>query len=121
MFGMIAIWFFYIQHQHEWGYKAFQDKREYVRSAVLGSTFYDLPKWLHWLTGNIGYHHIHHLNSAIPSYELARCYAQEPLLQQTAQKVTFFQSLRFARCHLRDEQQQKMISFWTYRKKKSRK
>jgi len=117
-FGTIAIRFFYIQHQHEWGYKAFQDKREYIRSAVLWSTFYDLPRWLHWLTGNIGYHHIHHLNSAIPSYELARCYHQEPLLQQTAQKVTFFQSLRFTRCHLRDEQQQKMISFWTYWKKK---
>jgi omega-6 fatty acid desaturase (delta-12 desaturase) len=121
MFGMIAIWFFYIQHQHERWYKAFQDKREYVRAAVLWSTFYDLPKWLHWLTWNIGYHHIHHLNSAIPSYELARCYAQEPLLQQTAQKVTFFQSLRFTRCHLRDEQQQRMISFRAYRKKKSSK
>ncbi len=118
VFGTIAIRFFYIQHQHERGYKAFQDKREYVRSAVQGSTFYDLPKRLHWLTGNIGYHHIHHLNSSIPSYELARCYREEPLLQQTAQKITFLQSLRFTRCHLRDEQQQKMISFWSYRKNK---
>lgn len=120
-FGTIAIWFFYIQHQQEWWYKAFQDKREYVRAAVQGSTFYDLPKWLHWLTGNIGYHHIHHLNSAIPSYELPHCYQQEPLLQQVAQKITFRQSLHFARCHLRDEHQQKMISFWAYWKQKSRK
>lgn len=118
-FGSIAIRFFYIQHQHERGYKAFQDKWEYVRAAVQGSTFYDLPRRLHWLTGNIGYHHIHHLNSAIPSYELARCYHQEPLLQQVAQKITFRQSLRFTRCHLRDEQQQKMISFLEYRRKKS--
>lgn len=118
MFGMIAIWFFYIQHQQERGYKAFQDKREYVRAAVQGSTFYDLPKRMHRLTGNIGYHHIHHLNASIPSYELARCFQQEPLFQQVAQRITFLQSLRFTWCHLRDEQQQKMISFLSYRTKK---
>lgn len=114
IFGVIAIWFFYIQHQHEWWYKAFQDKREYVRAAVQWSTFYDLPGRIHRLTWNIGYHHIHHLNSAIPSYELARCYTKETLFQQTAQKVGFLQSIRFTRSHLWDEQQQKMISFWSY-------
>lgn len=116
IFGTIAIWFFYIQHQHEFGYKARKDKREYIRSAVQGSTFYNLPKRMHWLTGNIGYHHIHHLNAAIPSYELANCYNKEPLLQEVAQKVGFWESLRFTWCHLWDEQQQKMISFWKYYK-----
>lgn len=116
LFGMIAIWFFYIQHQHERWYKAVEDKWEYIRSAVQGSTFYDLPRWMHRLTGNIGYHHIHHLNSAIPSYELARCYKAEPLFQEVAQKVTFVQSLRFMRCHLWDERQQKMVSFWERKK-----
>ncbi len=114
LFWTIAIWFFYIQHQQEFGYKARTDRREYVRAAVQWSTYYDLPKWLHWLTGNIGYHHIHHLNAAIPSYELAHCYQAEPLLQKVANKLTFSQSLRCMRNHLWDEQQQRMISFREY-------
>ncbi len=113
-FGTIAIWFFYIQHQHEATYKARQDKREYVRAAVQWSSFYDLPRFFHRLTGNIGYHHIHHLNSLVPSYQLARCFREQPLLQKVANRLTFRQSLRCMWHHLRDEQQQKMISFRAY-------
>lgn len=113
-YSTMLFWFFYIQHQHEHSYRARQDKWEYVRAAVQGSSFYDIPRIFHRLTGNIGYHHIHHLNASVPSYELARCFREQPLLQQVANRLTFRESLRCIRHHLRDEQQQKMISFRAY-------
>jgi len=79
-FGTIAIWFFYIQHQHEFTYKAFKDNWDYFRASIQGSSYYKLPRLFHWLSGNIGYHHIHHLNSLVPNYELARCHHENPVL-----------------------------------------
>lgn len=113
-FAIIAIWFFYIQHQYEFGHKAFEDKREHIRAAIEGSSFYDLPKFWHWMTGNIGYHHIHHLNASVPSYELARCFQENTILQDVARRLTFTKSLESLWCHLWDETQQKMISFKEY-------
>lgn len=114
MFGIIAVWFFYVQHQHETTYKAWKDKWEYIRAAIQGSTYYKLPKWMHWLTGNIGYHHIHHLNPLVPNYELARCHAENPVLDEVANKITFWQSLQCVFNKLWDEDQERMISFREY-------
>jgi omega-6 fatty acid desaturase (delta-12 desaturase) len=113
-FGVIAIWFFYVQHQHETTYKQWKDRWEYVKAAVEGSTFYKLPKVFHWLTGNIGYHHIHHLNPLVPSYQLPRCLKENPILEQMANKITFFQSLKSIYNKLWDEDSQRMISFREY-------
>jgi acyl-lipid omega-6 desaturase (Delta-12 desaturase) len=110
-FAVIAIWFFYVQHQHETTYKQWKEKWEYIKAAVEGSTFYNLPKVFHWLTGNIGYHHIHHLNPLIPSYQLPRCIKENPILDQVANKITFWESLKCVYNKLWDEDQQKMISF----------
>jgi omega-6 fatty acid desaturase (delta-12 desaturase) len=114
IFGIVAVWFFYVQHQHETTYKEWKDKWDYIRAAIQGSTFYNLPKMMHWLTGNIGYHHIHHLNSLVPNYELARCHHENPVLDEVANKITFWQSLRCVFNHLWDEDQQRMISFRHY-------
>ncbi len=114
VFGVIAMWFFYVQHQHEITYKQWKERWEYVRAAVQGSTYYKLPKVFHWLTGNIGYHHIHHLNSLIPSYHLARCHRDHPIFEKLVTSITFWQSLRFVKNKLWDEDQQKMISFREY-------
>jgi omega-6 fatty acid desaturase (delta-12 desaturase) len=114
IFSIIAIWFFYVQHQHEMSYKQWKDKWDYIMAAIQGSTFYRLPKVFHWLTGNIGYHHIHHLNSLVPNYELVRCHEENPILDQVANKITFFESLRCVFSKLWDEDQQKMISFREY-------
>jgi omega-6 fatty acid desaturase (delta-12 desaturase) len=111
MFSVIAIWFFYVQHQHETTYKQWKDKWEYIKAAVEGSTFYNLPKVFHWLTGNIGYHHIHHLNPLVPSYQLPRCMEENPVLVQVANKITFWESLKCVFNNLWDEEQQRMISF----------
>jgi len=116
-FAVIAIWFFYVQHQHETAYKEWKDKWDYIRAAVQGSTFYNLPKMFHWLTGNIGYHHIHHLNPLVPNYELARCHQENPILDQVANKITFIQSLRCMFNKLWDEEQEQMITYREYFRK----
>jgi omega-6 fatty acid desaturase (delta-12 desaturase) len=113
-FSVIAIWFFYVQHQHETTYKAWKDKWDYIRAAIQGSTYYKLPKLFHWLTGNIGYHHIHHLNSLVPNYQLARCHHENPIFDKVANTITFRQSLRCIFNKLWDEEQQRMISFREY-------
>lgn len=113
-FAIIAIWFFYVQHQHETAYKEWKDKWDYIRSAVQGSTFYNLPKLFHWLTGNIGYHHIHHLNPLVPNYELARCHHENPIMDQVANKITFWESLKCMFNKLWDEEQQRMITYREY-------
>ncbi len=115
-FGIIAIWFFYVQHQHQETYKEWTDKRDYVMASIKWSSFYDLPRFFHRLTGNIGYHHIHHLNASIPNYELVRCFKENPVLQQLANRLTFAQSLSCLWNHLWDEKQQKMISFREYKR-----
>jgi omega-6 fatty acid desaturase (delta-12 desaturase) len=113
-FAVVAIWFFYVQHQHETTYKQWKDKWDYIRAAIQGSTFYNLPKIMHWLTGNIGYHHIHHLNSLVPNYELARCHRENPVLDEVANKLSFRESLQCIFNKLWDEDQQRMISFREY-------
>ncbi|MBK6930889.1 MAG: fatty acid desaturase [Saprospirales bacterium] len=114
IFGSYALWFFYVQHQHESTYKQWRDRWDYVRAAIQGSSFYKLPRVLNWLTGNIGYHHIHHLNPLVPNYELVRCHRENPILDQLANKLTLWQSFRCLFNKLWDEEQQRMISFREY-------
>ena len=50
----------------------------YATAALEGSSFYDLPQWMHWFSANIGFHHIHHLDATIPNYNLQRCMREHP-------------------------------------------
>jgi omega-6 fatty acid desaturase (delta-12 desaturase) len=113
-FGTIAIWFFYIQHQHEHTYKAWKDNWDNLRASIQGSSYYKLPRLFHWLSGNIGYHHIHHLNSLVPNYELARCHHENPVFDQVANALTFTQSLRCVFNKLWDEDGEKMVTWREY-------
>ncbi len=72
--------------------------------------YYDLPRWLHWFTGNIGYHHIHHLASRIPNYRLREAFFSHPMLQK-APRLTLWTSLKSARLKLWDEDLQRMVGF----------
>lgn len=103
-------WMFFIQHQFEDAHWEHQDSWDYHEAAVMGSSYYDLPSVLQWLTGNIGLHHIHHLNAKIPNYRLQECMdAYAPL--QTLNRITLFESFKYAKLALWDEEQRKMIRF----------
>ena len=107
----IGVWLFYIQHQFPdtyWRPGAFWD---FHTAAFEGSSFYDLPRFLHWLTGSIGFHHIHHLASRIPNYRLRACFEENLELQRGVKRVTLWGSFKAARLALWDESTQRLVSF----------
>ena len=105
----VGVWLFYVQHQYEGVYWQRHDAWNYAQAAVMGSSFYKLPRILQWFTGNIGYHHVHHLSPRIPNYNLEACHNANPGLQ--VEPVTLLESFRSVRFRLWDEANQKLISF----------
>jgi len=116
LFSITAVWLFYVPHQFVDAYWKRTDTWTYHDATLQGSSFYDLPKWLHWATGNIGYHHIHHLNPRVPNYKLAKCYENSVDLQDT-KKLGIIESLSTAFLALWDEAEGRMITFSDYRKR----
>jgi acyl-lipid omega-6 desaturase (Delta-12 desaturase) len=106
----IGVWLFYIQHQFEDTYWAVQADWDFGAAALQGSSFYDLPPILHWLTGYIGFHHIHHLSSKVPNYHLRACFEQNAAFWH-AKRLTLFDSLRCRRLALWDEGQHALVAF----------
>jgi len=114
----IGIWLFYIQHQFEHAYWAPAADWDFHSAALEGSSFYDLPVVLHWLTGYIGFHHIHHVCSKIPNYRLRNCFNQNPEFR-SARRLTLLDSLTCLRLSLWDEDQQLLVSFHSVRSRRS--
>ena len=108
--GSAGVWLFYVQHQFEGVYWERADEWDYAQAALQGSSFYKLPKILQWFSGNIGFHHIHHLSPRIPNYHLEKCHQAEPLFQ-TVKPVTLFGSLKSFTFRLWDEQQRKLVGY----------
>jgi acyl-lipid omega-6 desaturase (Delta-12 desaturase) len=106
----IGIWLFYIQHQFEHTYWAIDLNWDFHTAALKGSSFYDLPAVLHWLTGYIGFHHIHHVCSKIPNYHLRDCFDHNPEFRD-ATRLTLLDSLTCLRLSLWDEERQLLVSF----------
>jgi omega-6 fatty acid desaturase (delta-12 desaturase) len=108
--GAAGVWMFYVQHQFEDVYWERRDEWDYTAAAIEGSSFYKLPKVLQWFTGNIGFHHIHHLSSRIPNYNLERCHHSNPLFSEV-KPITMLTSLRSMSLRLWDEQQKKLVGY----------
>ncbi|MGM0839987.1 fatty acid desaturase [Rossellomorea aquimaris] len=108
--GSIGIWLFYVQHTFEDSYFEEDKEWQYVLAAVEGSSFYKLPKFMQFLTGNIGYHHIHHLSPRVPNYKLEEAHKNSEPLQKvpTISLLTSLKSLRFK---LWDEENKTFVSF----------
>jgi omega-6 fatty acid desaturase (delta-12 desaturase) len=103
-------WLFFVQHQFEDAYWKPHDQWDFVQAACDGSSYYRLPRVLQWFTGNIGFHHIHHLESRIPNYYLPTCYEAVPELRR-AVTFGFWDSLRCAKLKLWDERLGRMVTF----------
>lgn len=108
--GVAGIWLFYVQHQFEDTYFEQEKDWDYVKAALQGSSFYKLPKLLHWITGNIGFHHIHHLSPRVPNYYLPQAHKSSPLLQ-SAPSISLWTSLRSLRFRLWHEQSKSFVGF----------
>ena len=106
----IGLWLFYTQHQFEGVYWARHGEWDVMTASLKGCSYYKLPNVMHWFTANIGIHHIHHLRTAIPNYNLQQCYDDTPQLQDI-NALTIHESLKSLRLSLWDEDAQKLISF----------
>lgn len=106
----IGVWLFYVQHQFPTTYWEPNSRWDFYEAALRGASFYDLPRPLHWLTGNIGFHHIHHLSPRIPNYRLRECQEANPVLQ-TAPRLSLWTSLKCVNLALWDTERGSLISF----------
>jgi omega-6 fatty acid desaturase (delta-12 desaturase) len=108
--GAAGIWLFYVQHQFEDAYWQRTECWSYADAALRGSSFLALPQPLQFFTGNIGYHHVHHLSVRIPNYNLQRAHEHNPLLQSVP-TLTLGDGLRATRLKLYDEQAGRLVTF----------
>lgn len=108
--GMAGIWLFYVQHNYEDSYFENDGEWDYVKAAMHGSSFYNLPRVLHWITGNIGYHHIHHLSPRVPNYHLRKVHNKSAALRNV-QTITLKTSLESLKFRIWNEEAKKFIQF----------
>lgn len=105
-----GVWLFYVQHQFEDVYWERKSEWDFEQAALQGSSFYKLPKILQWFSGNIGFHHIHHLSPRIPNYRLERAHRAEPLFQ-SVKPLTLRRSLKSFTYRLWDEGLRKLVGY----------
>jgi len=108
--SIIGVWLFSVQHRFEHTFWVRHSEWRFSDAALLGSSHLRLPRLLQWFTGNIGLHHIHHLNPRIPNYRLQECHDANPLLR-TAPILTLWSGLRQGRFALWDEERGRMVPF----------
>jgi acyl-lipid omega-6 desaturase (Delta-12 desaturase) len=106
----LGIWLFYVQHQFEEVSWERDEKWDYKTAAIRGSSFLKLPPVLQWFTGNIGFHHVHHLSSKIPNYNLSRCHYENDLFKDV-NPIIFTATFRTLRLSLWDERARKLTTF----------
>jgi acyl-lipid omega-6 desaturase (Delta-12 desaturase) len=108
--GATGIWLFYVQHQFEDVYWESADRWSYADAALRGSSYLRLPRVLQFFTGNIGFHHVHHLNARIPNYNLQRAHEENPIFHQVP-TLSLWDGLRAVRLKLWDESRGRLVTF----------
>jgi omega-6 fatty acid desaturase (delta-12 desaturase) len=109
--GSGGIFLFYVQHQFEDSYWERAENWDYVASALLGASYLKLPKVLQWFSGNIGFHHVHHLSPRIPNYNLEAAHENVEPIHRFARVIGIRDSLYTTRLKLFDEPVQRMVGF----------
>ena len=113
--GSAGIWLFYVQHQFEDAYWATARDWTYADAALRGSSYLKLPPVLRFFTGNIGYHHVHHLEARIPSYNLKKAHEENEIFQ-TVPTIGLWAGLRATRLKLWDEDRGRLVTFGAARR-----
>ena len=108
--GAAGIYLFYVQHQFEDSYWENDPSWDYAQAAVMGSSFYRLPRVLDWITGSIGFHHVHHLSPRIPNYNLRKCHEENTLFHE-ARVLTMWESVKTFSLKVWDEDQRRMLGW----------
>jgi omega-6 fatty acid desaturase (delta-12 desaturase) len=108
--GAVGTWLFYVQHQFESTYWQAHVDWRYDRAALEGSSYLKLPRLLQFFTGNIGFHHVHHLSVGIPNYNLQKAHESADDLQAVPE-LTLWDGLRATRLKLWDENRGRLVTF----------
>ncbi len=108
---IIAAWLFYIQHQFEDRYVEEAENWDYAEAAIYGSSYFKLPKLLQWFTGNIGFHHIHHLSPTVPNYKLEKCHKDNPVFEREVYTLTLLNCWETMRLKFWDKDLKRMITY----------
>ncbi len=109
-FGM-GSYLFYCQHNFPGARFAENHDWTYVNAAIASTSFMPMNPVMQWFTGNIGYHHVHHVNSRVPFYRLQEAFESMPELKNTP--TTSWNPIDVVRCFrlkLWDADQDKMIT-----------
>jgi omega-6 fatty acid desaturase (delta-12 desaturase) len=114
-----GVWLFYVQHNFDPTYWERHPEWEFFNAGMDGSSFYKLPKLLQWFTGNIGFHHIHHLSPRIPNYKLEQCHNENPEFQ--IEPLTFQHSLKSLFFRLWDEKEKTLVGWSALKKYRAQK
>ena len=109
--GSAGVFMFYVQHQFEDVYWESSDNWDFAEAGLRGSSFLDLPRVLHFFTGNIGYHHVHHLSARIPNYNLPRAHRENPELFKDVPTLSLWDGLRTMRLKLWDEDRGRLVTW----------
>jgi acyl-lipid omega-6 desaturase (Delta-12 desaturase) len=115
--GSVGIWLFYVQHQFEDTYWQRRGEWNYADAALRGSSYLNLPPVLRFFTGNIGLHHVHHLNARIPNYHLKRAHESNPVFANVP-TLTLWDGLRSVRLKLWDERSGRLVTFAQARRRR---
>jgi omega-6 fatty acid desaturase (delta-12 desaturase) len=107
---VVGVWLFSVQHRFEDARWLRRNDWNFIDAALGGSSYLALPRILHWMTGNIGYHHIHHLSQRVPNYRLAECHRDTPLLQPE-HPLTLARAFSAGRLTLWNEQTGRLVRF----------
>ncbi len=110
MAATAGVWLFYVQHQFEDTHWSNGKDWDFHHAALHGSSHYDLPAPLRWLSGNIGIHHVHHMAATIPFYRLPEVLRDFPELKNVS-RITLWESFQCVKLTLWDETAEKLISF----------
>ncbi|WP_428669835.1 fatty acid desaturase [Roseibium sp.] len=110
MAATAGVWLFYVQHQFASTHWSETEDWDFQAAALHGSSHYDLPWLLRWLTGNIGIHHVHHLSAKVPFYRLPEVLRDHPALRDIG-RITILQSLSCVKLALWDESAKRLVSF----------
>jgi len=108
--GAAGIWLFYVQHQFEDVYWEGSASWSYPAAALRGSSYLKLPKVLQFFSGNIGFHHVHHLSARIPSYNLPRAHLENAIFHDVP-TLSLTDGLRAVNLKLYDQDRGRMVTF----------
>jgi omega-6 fatty acid desaturase (delta-12 desaturase) len=108
--GSIGVWLFYVQHQFEDAYWMNSDRWNYDQAALKGSSHLSLPKVLQFFTGNIGLHHVHHLSTRIPNYNLQRAHDAFPAFREVP-RMSLWDGIGCVKLKLWDEDRGRLVTF----------